>query len=84
MEDKTLWEYLKTLEPEDVVNIIYVKYHYLCLSRILDGGKEASWKKFCLTPEHRCENGCYKCHADMLNMKLSEIDELIKEWKEHK
>lgn len=83
MEDKTLWEYLKTLEPDEAINLIFKKYRYLCLSELLDGGKEASWKKFCLTSKHRGHDGCYACRVDMLNMKLSELDKLIKEWEEY-
>ena len=74
MEDKTLLEILKDCDAETFVEIVFKKYHYLCLSGFTDNGNEKSWKRYCLTPEHRTQEGCYKCRAEFLNMTLKEIE----------
>lgn len=78
MDDCTLLDYIKTLDADEFVKVMWDKC-YFCRSYVMDGGKEASWKKYCLTPEHRGNDGCLKCMSEMLKMTLGEIQEELYE-----
>ena len=79
MNDCTLLDYIKTLDADAFVKVMWDK-HFFCRSQLMDGGRESSWKKYCLTSEYRGKDGCLKCKADMLRMTLGEIQEDLYEY----